>query len=307
MTISILNQGNEKKGYHEKIAAAQKMVGVPAELKYDNREVIFYNLGIGARRTDLRFVFEGDPQFQALPTFGVIPAYAAQTPYNLEDILPNFDPRMLLAGEHYLEILRYPIPTKATLVSTTHLVEVLDKGKDAVVRRGNITVDAATGKPVFYNENASFIRGCGGFGGPKKPSDRGAVTAANIAPSRNPDYVQEEKTSKEIAALYRLSGDRNPLHIDPTFSAKGGFKAPILHGLATMGISGKHIYTKFGPFKSIKARFAGTVLPGDTLVTEMWKEGRNRIVYQVRVKESGKLAITNAAVELMVQDEKANL
>ena len=231
----------------------------------------------------------------------------AQTPYNLRDILPNFDPHMLLAGEHYLEILQFPIPTKANLVSKAHLVEVLDKDEAAVVYRGNTAFDAATGKPVFYNENASFIRGCGGFSGPKKPSDRGAATAANYAPSRSLDYVQEEKTSEELAVLYRLNGDRNPLHVDPTFSAKGGFNVPILHGLAVMGISGKNIYNKFGPFKSIKARFAGAVFPGETLITEMWVEGSNRIVYQVRVKESGKLAITNAAVELMVHNEKANL
>jgi multifunctional beta-oxidation protein len=307
LTTTILHQDVQKRKYLDQIAASKKMSARPIEFKYDDRDVILYHLGNGAKRTELPFVFEGDPQFQALPTFGVVPSYTAKAPYNLHNILPNFDPRMLLAGEHYLEILQYPIPTKATLVSSTHLIEVVDKGNAAVFRRGTTSIDAADGKPVFYNESATFIRGSGGFGGPRKPSDRGAATAANNAPARKPDCVQEEETTQELAVLFRLCGDRNPLHVDPAFSTAGGFKVPILHGLATFGISGKHIYRKFGPFKSIKVRFAGTVLPEETVVTEMWKEGSNRIVYQVRVKETGKLCITKAAVELMVQGGKANL
>ena len=161
------------------------------------------------------------------------------------------------------------------------------------------TVDATTGEQVFYNESVSFIRGSGGFGGARKPSDRGAATAENATPSRQPDKVVEEKISEEAAALYRLMGDRNPLHIDPAFSSVGGFKDPILHGLATFGISGKHVYQAYGPFKNIKVRFSGTVLPGQTIVTEMWKEGAGKVLYRVKVKESGKICISNAAVELL--------
>ena len=301
------HQEIQQRKYLDRIADAKRISGIPAVFQYDNRDVILYNIGIGAKRGDLPFVYEGDPQFQALPTFGVIPSHVAKTPYDLNEILPNFDPRMLLAGEHYLEILQYPIPTKATLVSKIHLVEVLDKGKDAVVRRGSTTVDAVTGKPVFYNESASFIRGCGNFGGPRRPVINGPATATINVPSRKPDYVQEEKTTEELAVLYRLCGDRNALHVDPTFSAAGGFSVPILHGLATFGISGKHVYRKFGPFKSMRARFAGPVLPGQTLITEMGKQGSDGIVFQVRVKETGMLCITNAAVKLMFQGGKASL
>jgi len=280
------------------------MEGEGSEYKYDDRDVILYNLGIGAKKDELPLVYENDDNFQVLPTFGVIPTYSATAPYSLSDIVPNFSMKMLLHGEQYLEILQYPIPTKATLISKTNLIEVVDKGNAAIVRRGNTTVDAATGKPIFYNESASFIRGSGGFGGPRQPSDRGAATAPNNPPKRSPDFVREEKTSEDQAALYRLMGDRNPLHIDPVFSAVGGFKIPILHGLAFFGISGKHVFQKYGPYKNIKVRFAGTVLPGETLVTEMWKEG-GKVIYQVRMKDTGKLCITNAAAELM--GGKANL
>ena len=151
---------------------------------------------------------------------------------------------------------------------------------------------------MFYNESTVFIRGSGGFGGQKKPADRGASTAANNPPKREPDTIVEEKTTEEQAVLYRLSGDYNPLHVDPAFSKIGGFKVPILHGLCFFGISAKAVYQKYGAFKNIKVRFAGTVLPGQTLVTEMWKEG-GKVIFQTKVKETGKLAISGGGVELV--------
>lgn len=241
---------------------------------------------------------EGDENFQALPTFGVIPFFSAETPYNISDVVPNFSPMMLLHGEQYLEILSYPIPTSGTLVSYAKLLEVVDKGNAAIVKSGITTVNKETGKPLFYNESTVFIRGSGGFGGVKKPLDRGASTAANKPPSRPADFIAEEKTTEEQAVLYRLSGDYNPLHVDPAFAKMGGFKVPILHGLCFFGIAGKAVYQKYGAFKNIKVRFAGTVLPGQTLVTEMWKEG-NKVVFQTKVKETGKLAIAAAACELV--------
>jgi multifunctional beta-oxidation protein len=205
---------------------------------------------------------------------------------------------MLLHGEQYLEIASYPIPTSATLVSYPQLLEVVDKGNAAILKSGTTTINKDTGKKVFYNESTVFIRGSGGFGGQKKPEDRGASTAANNAPKRAPDFVAEEKTTEEQAVLYRLSGDYNPLHVDPAFSSMGGFKVPILHGLCFFGISAKAVYQKYGAFKNIKVRFAGTVLPGQTLVTEMWKEG-GKVIFQTKVKETGKLAISGGGVELV--------
>ena len=272
---------------------------------FTDRDVILYNLGIGVKRDQLSFVYEGAKDFQVLPTFGVVPTYFAKSPWQVKDLVPNYDQRQLLHGEQYLEILQWPIPTQGTLKTESQLIEVVDKRNAALVRRANKTSDS-NGKPLFYNESVSFIRGSGGFGGQKKPSDRGPATAMNNAPSRTPDKTIEEQTSPDLAALYRLMGDRNPLHIDPVFSQVGGFKVPILHGLATFGITGKHVYEAYGPLKNLKVRFAGVVLPGQTIVTEMWAESKSKIVYRATVKETGKVCISNAAAELR-DDDKARL
>jgi len=284
------------------IEKAKKAKAAGSKYTYDDKEVILYNLGIGAKRTDLNWVFESAENFEALPTFGVVPYFGAESPFTFDEIVPNFNPMMLLHGEQFLEIKKYPIPTSGTLTSYPSLIEVADKGAAAVVVTRTETKDSA-GEVVFVNESTIFIRGSGGFGGNPKVTDRGAATAANKPPQRSPDKVVEEKTTPSQAALYRLSGDRNPLHIDPSFAAVGGFKDPILHGLCFLGISGKHIYQSFGKFKNIKVRFAGTVVPGQTLRTEMWKEG-GKVIFQTKVVETGKLAIVAAAAELVGSDAK---
>lgn len=205
---------------------------------------------------------------------------------------------MLLHGEQYLEVRSWPIPTEAVTVNYPKLVEVVDKGNASIVVTGSLTKDKKTGKELFYNESQAFIRGAGGFGGPKKGGDRGNATRVYQMPKRSPDKVVEEKTTEEQAAVYRLSGDRNPLHIDPEFSKVGGFKTPILHGLCFFGIAGKAVFSTYGAFRNIKVRFAGVVLPGQTIVTEMWKEG-NYVIFQAKVKETGKLCISGAGAELM--------
>ncbi|RMZ87629.1 hypothetical protein DV736_g5136, partial [Chaetothyriales sp. CBS 134916] len=299
------DSGSDEGGYLAAIEKAKKAKSQGSEFSYDDRDVILYNLSLGANRTQLDLVFENDENFQVLPTFGVVPYFGAASPFDLSDLVPNFSPMMLLHGEQYLEIRKLPIPTAAKTLSYPSLVEVIDKGSAGIVVTGTVTKDANTGEDLFYNESTVFIRGAGGFGGPKKGGNRGAATAVYAPPKRAPDAVTEEKTSDDQAALYRLNGDRNPLHIDPEFSKVGGFKTPILHGLAFFGISGKHVFQKYGPIKNIKVRFAGTVLPGQTLVTEMWKEG-NKVVFQTKVKETGKLAIAGAAAEL-VDGGKAKL
>lgn len=280
------------------IEDAKNATGFGSRMKYDERDLILYALGLGAKRTDLQWVYENSPNFEPLPTFGVVPYFNSDVPFSLSDILPNFSPMMLLHGEQYLEIRKFPIPTSCETINYPKLVEVVDKGTAAVVVSGAVTKDASTGDELFYNESTTFIRGSGGFGGASRGTDRGPATRAYAPPKRAPDAVVEEQTTQEQAALYRLSGDRNPLHIDPEFSKVGGFKLPILHGLCSMGIAGKHVYTTFGRWKCIKVRFAGVVLPGQTLVTEMWKEG-NTVIFQVKVKETGKLAIAAAGVELL--------
>lgn len=164
----------------------------------------------------------------------------------MDDVLPNFSPMMLLHGEQYLEIRQFPIPTEGTLITYPGLVDVVDKGKAGIIVTNSLTKDKNTGKDLFYNESTVFVRGSGGFGGPRAMKDRGAATAANAPPKRKADAVTEEKTTEEQAALYRLSGDRNPLHIEPSFAKIGGFPEPILHGLCFFGIAVKHVVKQFG-------------------------------------------------------------
>lgn len=218
--------------YNAEIAKAKAAKSDGTEFPYTSRDVILYSmsstsehfrptttkleidLGLGCKRTELPFVYEGDDDFRVLPSFGVIPSSFAVPSFELNSIIPNFNPMMLLHGEQYLEIRKFPIPTEATLVSHMGLVDVVDKGKASVVYMGNVIKDKATGDDVFYSESTVFIRGSGGFGGPKKTSDRGNATRSYEAPSRAPDTTVEEKTTEEQAAIYRLSGDYNPLHIE---------------------------------------------------------------------------------------------
>lgn len=298
-------EGAASNEHLDAIKKALSEEGKPTEFKYDERDAILYNLGIGAKQTDLKYVFEGSEDFQVLPTFGVIPPFNAEMPFDYDAVVPNFSPMMLLHGEQYLEVRKWPLPTASTLVSKARLLEVVDKGSAAILKNGVTTTIAETGEEVFYNEMTVFLRGCGGFGGPKRGKDRGAATAANPPPKRAPDAVVEAETRPDQAAIYRLSGDYNPLHIDPSFAKMGGFKAPILHGLCSFGFAGKAVYEKYGPFKNIKVRFAGPVIPGQTLVTEMWRDG-NKVTFQTKVKETDKVVIAGAAAEL-VQGEKSKI
>lgn len=283
--------------YLAKIEEAKKAKSIASPFDWDDKEVILYNLALNANKNQLPLVYEGDDNFQVLPTFGVLPPFATKSPFEFADILPNFSPMMLLHGEQYLEIRKFPIPTLAKTLSYSRLIEVQDKGKAGLIVTGVTTKDAKTGEDIFYNESTVFVRGSGGFGGQKNGADRGPATKIYTPPKRSPDAVVEEKTTPEQAALYRLTGDRNPLHVDPEFAKVGGFDVPILHGLASFGFAGKHILQTFGQFKNIKVRFAGTVNPGQTLITEMWKEG-NHIIFQTKIKETGKLALAGAGAEL---------
>lgn len=290
------------------IASAKQMKADGSAYDYQDKEVILYNISLGAKRTHLPLVYENDEHFQPIPTFGVIPWFNTATPWDLNNLVANFSPMMLLHGEQYLEIRKYPIPTAAKTLSYPKLIDVIDKGNAAIVVMGFTTKNAANGEDLFYNESTMFIRGSGGFGGSNKPTARrpASATDANKPPARKPDAVVEEKTGNDQAALYRLNGDRNPLHIDPAFSAVGGFKEPILHGLCSMGVSGKHVFSTYGAYKNIKVRFAGVVLPGQTLRTEMWKEG-NKILFQTTVVETGKPAIAGAGCELVSGAQGAKL
>ncbi|KAJ7170612.1 hydroxysteroid dehydrogenase [Mycena crocata] len=285
------------------VEEAKKIPIPPDVYTFTERDVILYNMGVGATEKDLQWTYEGDDEFSAIPTFGVVPQFNAGLCVPM-DWLPNFNPAKILHGEQFLSI-KAPIPTSGELVNTARLLEVLDKGSAAAVTAVVETRDK-NGTLIFENQATTFCRGSGGFRGQRVGSDRGVASAENAIPKRAPDAVVEEQTSPSQAALYRLSGDGNPLHILPEFAAIGGFNKPILHGLCSMGISGKHVFQKYGAYKDIKVRFAGVVYPGETLVTQMWKEG-SRIIFTTKVKERDAVVLTSAAVTLADDASKAKL
>ena len=245
-------------------------------------------------------MWEESKSFQPLPTFGVIPHFSLDAIYQHGRYLPKFKADQSLLGEVYLEIFQRKLPTSGHLISTRNLIGVLDKGKAAVALTGYTTVDAATGKRLFYNEVAFFMRGAGGFGGARDLANPGASSRQHPIPSRRPDAIDKFQTSEEQAALYRLTGDTMIMHIDPEFSRKGGFPIPILHGACFLGIAGRHLFQRYGTFRSIKARIADVVVPGQTLRTESWADDKEKdlILFQMRVVETGKLCIASGWVRL---------
>uniref|UniRef100_A0A669Q742 Hydroxysteroid 17-beta dehydrogenase 4 n=3 Tax=Phasianus colchicus TaxID=9054 RepID=A0A669Q742_PHACC len=276
--------------------------------KYTHLEPILYALGVGMSTKDpdhLKFLFEGSEEFCCLPTFGVIPAQTSM--FDGVPSIPGLDMDLakMLHGEQYLELYK-PLPTSGELTSVSTIADLLDKGSGAVLL---IDVNTYCGKDlVCYNQFSLFFVGAGGFGG-KRTSEKAKVTVN--PPKRPPDAVLSDVTTSDQAALYRLSGDWNPLHLDPSFAALGGFQKPILHGLCTFGFAARNILKQFANndvtrFKAIKVRFAKPVFPGQTLQTEMWKEG-SRIHFQTKVKETGDIAIAGGYVDLVSALDKPSL
>jgi 3-hydroxyacyl-CoA dehydrogenase/3a,7a,12a-trihydroxy-5b-cholest-24-enoyl-CoA hydratase len=285
----------------------------PVRGEFTERDLSIYALGVGAARDpldtrELSYVYEMSGEgFKMEPTFPV--ALAMRAAFDLAKegkqapgLHYGFD--RVLHGEQYTEI-RAPWPKSGKVVHKVKIKDIFDKGKGALVISAITTTDEA-GQDLAYHESTTFVRGAGGWGG-----DRGPSADVNVPPSRAPDAVVEEKTDANQALLYRLSGDWNPLHADPAFAKNFGFERPILHGLCTFGFAGRHVVSKCAPggdprlFKSIKARFAESVFPGETLVTEMWKEGDTRVVFRTKVKERDKIVISNAAVEFFKEAPKA--
>jgi 3-hydroxyacyl-CoA dehydrogenase/3a,7a,12a-trihydroxy-5b-cholest-24-enoyl-CoA hydratase len=274
----------------------------PVKSSYDERDLALYALGVGAAKDptkDLQLVYEMNGEgFHALPTFGVVPALKAVFDMAKEGKQApglNYGFDRVLHGEQYTEV-KAPLPRKANLTHKIRVKDIFDKGKNALVITEMRTYDES-GRELVYNELTTFVRGAGGWGG-----DRGPSADVNVPPERAPDKVIEEKTDPNQALLYRLSGDWNPLHADPNFAKAFGFEKPILHGLCTFGFAGRHVIKAFcndDPryFKSIKVRFAESVFPGETIVTEMWKDG-DKVIFRSKVKERDKVVISNAAVEL---------
>ena len=272
----------------------------PQTSSYDERDVALYALGIGA--IELPFVYEQNNEgFRPLPTFGVVPAMNLL--FGLAKRGPlapglNYGFERILHLEQYTEVKR-PLPPHATLTHRVKIKDIWDKGRSAVVVTVISSSDEA-GNELIYNEVTTFVRGAGGWGG-----DRGPARETNDPPDRAPDATVTEKISELQALVYRLSGDDNPLHVDPAFAKSFGFDRPILHGLCTFGYAARHVIKSFCDddpryFKSIRARFSEIVFPGDTLITEMWKEGVS-VFFRCKVKARGRAVITDAIVHLYEQ------
>jgi len=276
---------------------------------YDEGDLALYALGVGAATDpkepqDLRLVYEGASQgMKPLPTYAVIPGTNAVFGFAKEGITApglNYGLDRLLHGEQYVELVR-PLPLKAKLTTKGVIKDIFDKGKGALVVTSFDSYDEE-GDLLIKNEMTAFVRGAGGWGG-----DRGPSADVNVPPSRQPDFVVEDAIPANQALLYRLSGDWNPLHADPDMAQAFGFERPILHGLCTFGYAGRRVLEKYAPdgnpdfFKSIRVRFTDNVYPGDTLITEMWKDSDQRIVFQCKVKERDTVVISNAAIELFAE------
>lgn len=286
--------------------SVEKVIGhefPPIQFQYTERDVCLYALGVGAPtdwldQNELQFVYElSQSGFKALPTFAVL------YPGKMIDVLVSgrigdiqFNPMMLVHGEQYLEIKK-PIPTAAKITCYPKVAQVYDKGSGMLMVT-NSSCQNESGEEVAFTQSSMFIRGLGGFGG-----ERGTSSNENVPPQREPDAVYQQQTLPQQALIYRLSGDINPLHADPSMAAIGGFDRPILHGLCTFGFAGRAVLKNFcnndpSRFKSIRVRFSKHVFPGETLITEMWKVSDTKVVFQCKAAERSEYVLTHAAVEL---------
>lgn len=265
------------------------------DFAWDEDRVILYQLGLGAGSSptdprELSYTYEGN--LAVLPSFGTIAASASMAAIaSARGVDINW--ALLLHGEQDLEIER-PIPPSGEVVSRPRIAHIYDKGRAALVVVEVASTDIRTGELLFTNRASLFIRGEGGWGGDRGPK------ASNQAPARDPDHIVRSPTLPQQALLYRLSGDKNPLHADPAFAALGGFDRPILHGLCTYGIVCKAAVDAVleGDPRSARryqARFAGVVFPGETVVTRMWVEG-DRVLLEASVEERDATVLSNAAL-----------
>ncbi|MBK8198517.1 MAG: MaoC family dehydratase N-terminal domain-containing protein [Acidobacteria bacterium] len=282
--------------------AAVGSKGTPRKWAWDSRDALLYALGVGCGVADpvgseLEFTTEntmGVDQ-KVLPTFCVLSSFNADGGKSAVSNAGTYDPRMLVHGEQGLRLHR-PIPVAGEISLVDEITGIYDKGKGAVIATKAEATLVADGKPLFELTSAVFITGEGGFGG-----DRGPSAKTNEAPAREPDVSVTYQTRPDQALLYRLSGDRNPLHSDKQFSDVGGFPRPILHGLCTYGFTGRALLSALcgnepARFKAMEGRFSSPVLPGEVLTIRVWKDGAGKAIFQT-VAGDGRIVLNNGGVE----------
>jgi acyl dehydratase len=262
--------------------AAVGATGAPVRHSWDARDVMLYALGVGAGAVDplqeRAFTTENsmDVDLQVLPTMAVVLGVGGAGAFGS---IGSFNPAMLVHGEQKVT-LHSTIPVKGEVETVGTITGIYDKGKGALVEVTSVSTLTSTGEPLFTNVMSAFIRGEGGFGG-----DRGPSGPRNVAPDRAPDRTVTYATRTDQALLYRLSGDRNPLHSDPGFAAFGGFDRPILHGLCTYGFTGRgllHLLCDGDPSRVVEmeGRFSSPVLPGESLTIEAWEVAAGEAVFR---------------------------
>jgi acyl dehydratase len=253
------------------------IVGVPSEpgeRSWTSSDVMLYALAVGAGQPDPLSELEFTTENSIGITTRVLPTFANMLGRGARGrSLGDFNPAALLHGEQAFE-LHGPLPVEGTARTISKVTGMYDKGSAALVVTESTSVDATTGGPLATTRSSVFIRGEGGFGG-----DRGPSGADWEMPARPPDTTVNYRTRPEQALLYRLTGDRNPLHSDPKFAAKGGLQRPILHGMCTYGFTGRallHAVCGSDParFNAMEGRFTRPVMPGDELTISIWVDGR---------------------------------
>ncbi|MCH8257557.1 MAG: enoyl-CoA hydratase [Proteobacteria bacterium] len=247
--------------------------GEPTRRSWSSKDALLYAVGVGAGTDELQYTTENtkDLPQKVLPTFAVIvggggvPMAAAG----------SFNPALMVHGEQGIELLG-EIPPDGEIESVGEITGIYDKWSAAVLAFASESKNVKTGEVLLRTTMTLFCRGEGGFGGDSGPSDKIEF------PDSDPDHAVTYKTRKDQALTYRLSGDRNPLHSDPSFAAMGGFDRPILHGLCSYGFTGRALLLCLcsgdaGRFKSMHARFSKPVMPGDALTISMWVDGNTAL------------------------------
>lgn len=260
-------------------------VGDVRTIAWNSKDALLYAVGIGAGQADLQFSTENtkDTPQVVYPTFAVAAGSGgAPSVASALSKIGTINWALLVHASQAVTLHR-PIPVEATASAQDRVVAMYDKGKAAIVVVEN-DAKMSDGEPLWSTRSAVFIRGEGGWGG-----DRGPSGPQNEAPTdRAPDHEVTLQTSTDQAFIYRLSGDRNPLHTDPSFAALGGFDRPILHGLCTYGFTGRALLAELADndvtrFHHIEGRFSSPVLPGDALTVRMWRVANGTAVFNTSV------------------------
>jgi acyl dehydratase len=261
----------------------------PTPVSWNDKDVLLYACGVGAQPDgDLDFLYEGRGP-RVLPTYAVIPGMLGMAAILGGGV--DIDLMMVLHGEQAITLHR-EIPPSAKATVTGRVSEVWDKEKAAVIGCEGVVAD--DDGPLFTAKATIFVRGAGGFGGERGPSTAGRYEP----PERAPDHVVTMETRPEQAAIYRLSGDRNPMHIDPGFATAAGFDRPFLHGLCTYGFVGRAILGALcdgdpSRFEGFEARFADRVYCGDVITTKIWDVADGEAVVQAET-QGGSVVLSQA-------------